>query len=144
MSLENFTADASAERNEYRKLSLDELEKLDDAEAFFQRGDRILYRIRIERGYGFWYDWAQKLKPDEEMGWNFIAEAVRRGHPVALALCYFDLNDLQRAIELLRASADRGHVSGSRESAFDFQTSILTIFHSSMLVGRMLSRRKRS
>jgi TPR repeat protein len=104
MSLRNVTADASAERNEYHKLQLDQLEKLDDAEALYQRADRLMWGIGI--------------KMEEGLGYSIMVEAARRGHPVALGRCFLHelavgKRDNARAIELFRASADRGHASGT-------------------------------
>ncbi len=48
MSLESVTADASLERNEYHRLHFDQLEQL-DAEALYQRADRLINRIGIEQ-----------------------------------------------------------------------------------------------
>jgi TPR repeat protein len=126
MSLGNVTADASLERNEYHKLELHQLDKLDDAEALYQRADRIMNGIGI--------------KMNEESGLEMMIEAARCGHPVALGVCFLEGEGVRqnevRAVELFRASADRGHASGARmNSHFDFQTSILTIFRSSILVG---------
>jgi hypothetical protein len=101
MSLENVTADASLERNDYHKLELDQLEKLDDAEALYQRGDRTLNGIVAEK--------------NEDLGWHLIIEAARRGHAVALGNCFLHGRGAERnearAVELFRASADRGHAS---------------------------------
>jgi TPR repeat protein len=106
-SLENFTADASLERNEYHTLDLHELTKLDDAEALYQRGDRLRQGIKAFK--------------NETSGWRLIIEAAGRGHAVALGLCFVHGRGVEqneaRAIELLRASADRGHASGARTRA---------------------------
>jgi TPR repeat protein len=102
MSLENVTADLSLERNEYHKLELHELEKIDDAEALFQRGDRLMNGIGIEENC--------------KSGMDIVVEAARRGHPVALGVCYFygkcgfD-NWLNRTFECFRASAEHGHAT---------------------------------
>ncbi len=104
MSLENVTADASLERNEYHKLDLQELTELDDAEALYQRGDRL--------GFGI------KAFKNETSGWRLMTESAGRGHAVALGLCYLHGRGVKknkaRGVELLRASADRGHASGAR------------------------------
>jgi TPR repeat protein len=126
MSLENVTADASLERNEYHKLDIQELEKLDDAEALYQRGDRILSGISIKKNLN--------------LGQDIMIEAARRGHAVALGVCFLAGRGVKknraRAVELFRASADRGHASGSRMNSHSiFQTSNLTIFHSSIHAG---------
>jgi hypothetical protein len=42
MSVEDVSADASPERNEYHKLPMCQLNELDDAESHFQRGDRLM------------------------------------------------------------------------------------------------------
>ncbi len=98
------TADASAERNIYHKLTLHQLEKIDDAESLFQVADRIIDGIGIEQ--------------NREMGWGMMIEAARRGHPVALGACFLFGQGVKKnkaqAIELFRASADRGHASGTR------------------------------
>jgi TPR repeat protein len=131
ISIENVTSDASLERNEYHKLALHQLDELDDAEALYQIADRIM------NGIG--------TKKDEEQGLGIMSEAARRGHAVALGLCFLHGRGVDRnkarAFQLFRASADRGHASGSHELAFDLQTP-LTIIHSSILVGRMLSQRQ--
>jgi hypothetical protein len=109
---EDVTANASLERNEYHKLHLDQLEKLNDAEALYQIGDRLMHGIDI--------------KQNKDLGIGLMIEAARRGHAVALGVCFFRGRRVEmkaRAIELLRASADRGHVSGTHQLAFDFQFS---------------------
>jgi hypothetical protein len=126
MPLENVTANALLERSEYHKLSFDQLEKLDDAEALFQRADRLL--------------WGMGINPNEKLADGFMIEAARRGHPLALGVCFLrgkglDMNET-RGVELLQASADRGYASGSRMNSHSiFQT------HSSVLVGLLLSLR---
>jgi TPR repeat protein len=105
--LENVTVDMSVERSEYHKLALHQLKKLDDPEALYQIADRIKNRIGIQE------DWM--------LGWDIMTEAAHRCHPVALAFCFLQgqgvEKNLARAFELLRASADRGHVSGSRTNS---------------------------
>jgi hypothetical protein len=105
MSLEDVTADASLERNEYHKLSLDQLEKLDDAEALYQRADRMMWGIKTERNL--------------KHGLTVIIEAARRGHAVALGVCFLEGQGVKMrkrlGAELLRGSAERGHASGSRD-----------------------------
>jgi hypothetical protein len=105
--LESVTADASAERNEYHKLALNQLDKLDDAEALYQIGDRIMHGIGIEE--------------DKKLGLGIMIEAARRGHAVALGVCFLRGRGIKRndarAFELIRASADRGHASGARTNS---------------------------
>jgi TPR repeat protein len=107
MPLENVTADASLERNEYHKLDIPKLDKLDDAEALYQRGDRTMHGINIEA--------------NAELGWSMIIEAAHRGHAVALGVCFLRGKGVEkneaRAFELFRASADRGHASGTRSDS---------------------------
>jgi hypothetical protein len=102
MSLENVTADASAERNEYHKLDFDQLEKLDDAEALFQRGIRLVYGMGV--------------RMDGNSGWELIISSAKLGHPVALALCFIERKgtewNMYRAGRLLRDSASRGYGFG--------------------------------
>jgi TPR repeat protein len=110
--LEDVTADASLERNEYHKLELHQLDRIDDAEALYQIADRIMH------GTG--------MKENRELGLGIMIEAARRGHAVALGVCFFHAQGIKmneaRGFELLRASAHRGHVSGSRKLALYFQT----------------------
>ncbi len=103
MSLENIVADASLERGHYHQLATRELGKLDNAEALFERGRRL------RNGIG--------VATNEEAGWQLAIEAATLGHPVALAFCFHygrgtDKNP-NRAAELYRASAERGHAGGS-------------------------------
>ncbi len=102
--LEDVIADASLERNEYHKLALHQLDKLDDAEALYQIGDRITQGIGIKENWN--------------LGYCIVIEAARRGHPVALGVCFLKEQGVEknnaRAFDLFRASADRGHASGSR------------------------------
>jgi TPR repeat protein len=102
MSLENIVPDGSVERGHYHLLTHEELNKLDDAEALFVRGDRF------QAGVG--------IAIDEEAGWRLIIESAKLGHPVALACCFQyakgTLKNLQRAAELYRQAADRGHPAG--------------------------------
>ncbi len=103
MSLEHIVADASLERSHYHQLSTRELDQLHDAEALFERG----YRLR--KGIG--------VKRDGAKGWTLALASAQLGHPVALAFCFLfgqgtDKN-LQRAAELLLASAQRNHPLGS-------------------------------
>ncbi len=114
--LENVTADASLERNEYQKLELRHLARLDDAEALYQIADRLV------NGVG--------TLVDIRLGRYLMIEAARRGHPVALGVCFLHrfgvVKNKPRAVELFRASADRGHASGTHtNSHFDFQFSRL-------------------
>jgi TPR repeat protein len=119
MSLENVPADASLERNEYHKLELYQLNKLDDAEALYQIADRIMEGIGVEE--------------NKELGWGIVIEAARRGHAVALARCFrygqgVEKNEA-RAVDLFRASADRGHASGTRTNLHsNFQTQFSRFF----------------
>ncbi len=104
MSLEQIEADSSLERGHYHKFTIQDLEKLKDAEALFERGRRMRLGIGV--------------KTNETVGWMFISEAARQGHPVALAFCSFfgkgTEKNLQRAVQILRASAERGHPTGLR------------------------------
>jgi hypothetical protein len=76
MSLENVTADASLERNEYHKLALHQLDKLDDAEALYQIASR------------------------RDLGWDITFEAVARGHAVALGICFLHDNQAERCASI--------------------------------------------
>ncbi len=74
----------------------------DDAEALFESGRRL------RNGVG--------LAKDEEAGWKLIIEAAKLGHAVALGFCFFfgrgTAENLTRAVELYRTSAERGHPAG--------------------------------
>jgi TPR repeat protein len=132
--LEDVTADTSLERNEYHKLALHQLGKLGNAEALYQIADRILHGIGV--------------KENGELGWVILDEAARCGHAVALGRCFLRGRGVEqskaRAFELFRASADRGHVSGSRMNSHSIFKLNSHNFHSSILVGRLLSQRRRS
>jgi TPR repeat protein len=110
MSLASVVPGPTLEKNDYHRLSWAELAKLDDAEAIFQKGVRMLFGLGVEI--------------DEDACWAFIIEAARRGHSVALAGC-FHLGkgtepDPVRAVELYQQSAARGHPMGSRFFLFRF------------------------
>jgi TPR repeat protein len=102
MSLERIVPDALLERGHYHQLALRELDKLNDAEALFERGKRLRLGIGIIQ--------------NEEAGWKLIIEAAKLGHPLALALCFYvgqgTAKNLNRAVELYRASAEREHPAG--------------------------------
>jgi TPR repeat protein len=103
MSLGNIVADPSFERGHYHQLATSELDKLDDAEALFERGRRLRYGIGVAE--------------DKGVGLKLIIESAKLGHPVALAYCFATgqgtKQNVYRAFELYRASAERGHASGS-------------------------------
>jgi TPR repeat protein len=103
MSLEHIVPNASVERGHYHQLAARELDKLDDAEARYERGWRLRKGIGVEK--------------DEEEGWALIIESAKLGHPTALGICSLNgrgtTKNLKRAAELFRASADRGHATGS-------------------------------
>ena len=103
MSLENIVADPSLERLGYRRLPFSELEKLDDPEALLERG------IRLRNGIG--------VRMNGDSGWEAIISSAKLGHPVALAFCFRKgrgtEKSVQRAIELSRDSASRGHAAGN-------------------------------
>ncbi len=102
MSLDDVVVDPLLERIHYYQLSKSELEKLEDAEALFERGRRL--RLGIDE------------KTDEVAGWILVIDAARLGHPVALAFCFLfgrgTTKNLERAVQLCRTSAVRGHVVG--------------------------------
>ncbi len=90
-----------------------ELDSLHDAEAIYERGRRSRFGIG--------------KVPDDTTAWSLYIQAAQLGHPVALALC-FDFGrgttkNLQRAVQLYRESAARGHPAGS----FDLALSISLI-----------------
>lgn len=137
MSLENIVANASLERKHYHQLATSELDKLDDAEALYERGRRLLDGVGVLE--------------DSEAGWDLIIESAKLGHPVALGLCFHEgrgtKQNQNRAIELYRASAERGHPAGSlrlldsRECFASHQT--LTNPKSSIELGMVLRERNR-
>jgi TPR repeat protein len=137
MSLERVIPNASLERTYYHQIATSELDKLDDAEALFERGRRLRLGIALAK--------------DEEAGWNLIIESAKLGHPVALGLCFHEgrgtKQNQNRAIELYRASAERGHPAGSlrlldsRECFASHQT--LTNPKSSIELGMVLRERNR-
>jgi TPR repeat protein len=138
-SLENVTADVSAERNEYHKLELHQLYKLDDAEALFQIADRVVHGIGIKENTAL--AWGENV----EFGLNIMIEAACRGHAVALGVCFLrgrgaEKNEV-RAIELFRASADREHASGSRTNSHSIFKLNSHNFRSSIQIGRLLFQR---
>ena len=101
-SLENVKARPELERYDYHTLSSEELACKDDPEAIFERGIRLMEAIGVVE--------------DIEAGWDNVMKAAQLGHPVALATCFHvgentEEND-ERAIPLLRESAQRGHVAG--------------------------------
>jgi TPR repeat protein len=107
MLLHEVVADATLERTEYYKLDPRRLAEFDEPEANFQIGTQIWRSVLV-------FDHA-------EAGWQYVLKAAYAGHPVALAVCYHfgkqvPINE-QIAIELYRASAQRGHVVGKRARA---------------------------
>ncbi len=110
MSLNSVTADPSVERLNYHLLTPTELEKLDDIEALFIRGDRM-------------YDGVGTAK-DEEGGWKLIMEAAKRGHSVALGLCIQFEKDATKnsalAASLYKRSAKHGHAIGNLQCSLCF------------------------
>jgi TPR repeat protein len=102
MSLERVVPNASLERVHYHQLATRELNKLNDAEARYERGRRLRDEIGVDM--------------NEEAGWKLIIKAAKRGHPVALAECFSigrgTAKNLKRAAGLYRSSADRGHPAG--------------------------------
>jgi TPR repeat protein len=103
MSLERIVPDASLERGHYHQLATSELDKLDDAEALYERGSRLQNGIDVDM--------------NDEAGWNLILEAAKLGHAIALAESSLEgrgtPKNPKRAVELLRPSAERGHPAGS-------------------------------
>jgi hypothetical protein len=89
---------ASLERGYYHKLSFQDLDKLDDAEALFERGRRLRT--------------GTCNKKDEKKGWELMSQAAELGHPVAQAAIFERQRMLDQAVELYLASAERGHASG--------------------------------
>ena len=103
MSLDHTISNASLERVRYHQLASRELDKLNDAEALYERGRRLRNGIGVAK--------------NEEAGWQLAIEAAKLGHPVALAFCFHygrgTAKNPNRAAELYRASAERGHAGGS-------------------------------
>jgi TPR repeat protein len=103
MSLEHIVPNASLERGHYHQLATSELDKLNDAEALFERGWRLRGGIGVAN--------------DAKGGWSLTIEAAKLGHPVALGVCSDfgrgTAKNHNRAVELYRASSARGHVIGS-------------------------------
>ncbi len=111
MSLDHIVPNASLERGHYHQLATRELDQLDDAEALFERAFRLVIGIGATR--------------NREAAGKLIMESAKLGHPVALALCLEQAGtakNIKRAIELHRASAERGHVSGSLHLLVCFST----------------------
>jgi hypothetical protein len=102
MSLENIVVRAELERHGFHELSEEQLRLKDDPEALLTRG------IRLWRGIGVYMN--------KYSGWEAIMSSAKLGHPAALALCFSyakgTKKNQQRAIELLRDSASRGHAVG--------------------------------
>ncbi len=102
LSLENVAPDISLERQHYHLLPQEELERLDDPEALFERGRRLRLGIRVP--------------VNEDLSWKFIERAALRGHSLALSLCFQAgrglSKDLQRGVELYKDAAKRGHPVG--------------------------------
>jgi TPR repeat protein len=103
MSLDRIVPNASLERGHYHQLASRELDELDDAEALYERGRRLRLGIGVAK--------------NEEAGWQLTIEAAKLGHPVALGSCFGfgrgTAKNPNRATELYRASAERGHAAGS-------------------------------
>ena len=103
MSLESIIARAELERHGYHELSEQQLRLKDDPEALLIRGAHSHYGIGTCE--------------DADRGWELIISSAKLGHPVALALCFRYIKgaekNVQRALELLRDSASRGHAVGN-------------------------------
>jgi hypothetical protein len=74
MSLDRIAPDASLERGHYHQLATPELDRLNHAEAHYERGRRFRSGISVTK--------------NEEVGWKLTIEAAKLGHPVALAVCF--------------------------------------------------------
>jgi hypothetical protein len=74
MSLDHTVPNASLERGHYHQLASRELDKLNDAEALYERGRRLRLGIGVAT--------------NEEAGWQLAIEAAKLGHPVTLAFCF--------------------------------------------------------
>jgi TPR repeat protein len=102
MSLEDIIPNASLERHGYHELSEEQLRLKGDPEALLHLGIRLWHGIGVRR--------------NGDGGWEAIVSSAKLGHPVALALCFFYAKGTetngQRAMELLRDSASRGHAAG--------------------------------
>ncbi len=106
MSLKDIEPNASLERRHHHTLSFEVLEKLDEAEAFFIHGNKLLLLLNDQ---------------ETKRGWQLVLKAARLGLPLALAQCFYSGQgvavDRNRAVELVRASARRGHPIGTRSLA---------------------------
>jgi TPR repeat protein len=102
MDLESVVPDPTLEKPEYIRLPIgDLLRRKDEPEAQYNLG----YRMR--NGIGGY---------DLKEGWKLTLASAMRGHPVALAVCLDSDRALKvgqrnnpKAIEIYRASAERGH-----------------------------------
>jgi TPR repeat protein len=108
MSLENVVPDASTERTDYHTLARWELQRRkEEPEALFQLG--IRWRSGIDE------------EINEELGWQFIIQAAKLHHPIALAFCLAYgkeiTQDKARSFQLHHESAMRGHPAGSCKHA---------------------------
>jgi TPR repeat protein len=103
MSIGEIIPNPSLEQPHYHTLAQEILEKLDDAEALYERGRRLFLGIGIMR--------------DRNTAWELIHRSALQGHPVAIASCYncgqFTNRDTARACNLFQESALRGHPSGT-------------------------------
>ncbi len=99
MSLDNIIPNAALERPYYHLLSQAQLEQLDDAEALYECGRRLV------AGLG--------LHVNEDAGWDLVVRAAQQGHPLAQGSCFqygrACTPQTDRALALYRKSAERGH-----------------------------------
>jgi hypothetical protein len=108
--LDEIEAIPSLEQSEHSLGDMKELEKLDDAEGLYMKGELSLAYFFALFG----------TNPSENNyvieSWKSIVSSARQGHPVALARCFLfgiaTAKDEYRAIALLQESAVRAHAGG--------------------------------
>ncbi len=102
LPLEEVIPIPSLEKPKYHLLPRHQLDRLEDAEALYERGRRL------RLGIG--------MKKDESEAWPLILTSAQMGHPVAQATC-FDFGkgvkkNLPQAVQMYRECSDRGHPVG--------------------------------
>jgi hypothetical protein len=104
--LDSVAADASVERYGYHKLSVKQLNDINDAEA------KLELSLRMRLGIG--------VEKETDGGWQLLHKSALQGHPVALGFCFGNAYKTKKntilSLRLFRESAERGHAMGTKHT----------------------------